>query len=118
MKRYVRANDDITAYGKCVGYGIDYRNMHNALHGILVFSDSDEAEQAYDQLKQAEQQAEQSEDEHEYNDILSYVFDSAVEDIDEINFRDFINVGGDKIYPRYDDEFIIIVNNFAVDLYL
>lgn len=114
MKRFVRTSDDITAYGKCVGYGVDYRNMHNAIHGILVFSDSDEAEQAYDQLKQAEQ----SEDEHEYNDILSYVFDFAIEDIDEINFRDFINVGGDKIYPRYDDEFIIIVNNIAVDLYL
>lgn len=112
MKRFVRTSDDITAYGKCVGYGVDYRNMHNAIHGILVFSDSDEAEQAYDQLKQAEQ----SED--EYNDILSYVFDFAIEDIDEINFRDFINVGGDKIYPRYDDEFIIIVNNIAVDLYL
>jgi hypothetical protein len=114
MKRYVRANDDITAFGKCVGYGIDYRSMHTAIHGILVFADSDEAEQAYDQLKQAEQ----SEDEHEYNYILSDVFDSAVEDIDEINFRDFINVGGDKIYPRYDDEFIIIVNNIAIDLYL
>jgi hypothetical protein len=112
--RYIGASDDILSYGKCIGYGVDYRNTHNALHGILVFADSDEAEQAYDQLKQAEQ----LEDEHEYNNILSDVFDFAIEDIDEINFRDFINVGGDKIYPRYDDEFIIIVNNIAVDLYL
>lgn len=112
--RYVRASDDILSYGKCIGYGIDYRNMHNAIHGILVFSDIDEAEQAYDQLKQAEQ----SEDDHEYAAILNEVFEFAVEDIDEINFRDFVDVGGDKIYPVYDDEFIIIVNDFAVDLYL
>lgn len=112
---YVKASEDnILAYGRCIGYGIDYRNMHTALHGILVFADSDEAEQAYDQLKQAEQ----LEDEHEYNNILRDVFDFAIEDIDEINFRDFINVGGDKIYPGYDDEFIIIVNNIAVDLFL
>lgn len=111
---YVRASDDILSYGKCIGYGVDYRNMHTAIHGILVFSDSDEAEQAYAELKQAEH----ANDEQEYNDILSYVFDFAVEDIDEINFRDFINVGEDKIYPRYDDEFIIIVNDFTVDLYV
>ena len=109
---YVRASDDIMAYGKCIGYGVDYRNMHNAIHGILVFADIDEAEQAYNQL------TERVDDEHEYNAILSDVFESVVEDIDEINFRDFVDVGGDKIYPVYDDEFIIIVNDFAVDLYL
>lgn len=114
MKRFINASDDILAYGKCIGYGVDYRNMHTAIHGILVFSDRDEAEQAYDELKQAER----TNDEYEYNDILDYVFDFAVEDIDEINFRDFINVGGDKIYPRYDDKFIIIVNDFVVDLYV
>lgn len=111
---YVRASDDILSYGKCIGYGVDYRNMHTAIHGILVFSDIDEAEQAYDQLKQAER----SNDEHEYAAILDDVFEFAVEDIDEINFRDFVDVDGDKIYPLYEDEFIIIVNDFAVDLYL
>ena len=113
-KGYVRASDDILAYGKCIGYGVDYRNMHTGLHGILVFSDIDEAEQAYDDLKQAER----ANDDHEYNAILDNVFEFAVEDIDEINFRDFVELDGDKIYPVYSDEFIIIVNDFAVDLYL
>lgn len=111
---YIGASDGIFSYGKCLGYGVDYRNMHTGIHGILVFADIDEAEQAYDDLKQAEY----SKDEYEYNDILDDVLESVVEDIDEINFRDFVNVDGDKVYPYSDDEFIIIVNDFAVDLYL
>lgn len=114
MKRFVKSNDDITAYGKCVGYGIDYRNMHNAIHGILVFSDNDDAKQCYDDLKQAEY----VEDQSEYDVILEQVFDFAIDNVEEINYRDFRDVAGEEIYPLYDDEFIIIVNNVAVDLYL
>ena len=105
---------DITAFGKCVGYGIDYRDMHNALHGVLVYSDRREAEEYYDDLKRAEQ----AEDEHEYNDIVDTAFSCAVEDIDDINYRDYVETGSDKIYPIYDDEFIILVNRVAVDLYV
>ncbi len=115
-KGYVKASyaKDITAFGKCIGYGIDYRNMHTALHGILVFSDRYEAEQFYDDLTHAES----AEDEQEYNYIIGDVFDAAIDNIEEINHRDYVETGSDKIYPMYDDEFIILVNRIAVDLYM
>lgn len=114
MKRFINASDDILAYGKCIGYGVDYRNMHTAIHGILVFSDRDEAEYAYDELKRAER----TNDEHEYDDILDHVFNFAVDTIEEVNYRDYVELDSDKIYPVYDDEFIIIVNSISIDLYV
>lgn len=113
---YVRASyaKDITAFGKCIGYGIDYRNMHNALHGVLVYSDRDDAEGFYDDLIQAEN----AKDDHEYNAIVDNAFNYAIDNIEDINYRDYVKTDNDKIYPIYDDEFIIIVNRTAVDLYM
>ena len=113
-KGYVRASGDILSYGKCIGYGVDYRNMHTAIHGILMFSDIDEAEQAYAELTRAAR----TDDENEYNDILDYIFNLAIDTIEEVNYGDYVELDGDKIYSVYDDEFIIIVNDLAVDLYL
>lgn len=113
-KGYVKASDDILAYGKCIGYGIDYRNMHTAIHGIAVFSDIDEAKQAYAELKRAER----ANDDHEYYDILDYAFDLTIDIIEEVNYRDYVELDGDKIYPIYEDEFIIIVNPVSIDLYV
>lgn len=110
---YVRASDDITAYGKCIGYGIDYRNMHNALHGILVYSDRSEAEDLYDDLIQAKRARE----EYEYDNAVEIAFNCAIDDIEDID-RDFIETDSDKIYPVHDDEFIIIVNRAVINLFL
>ena len=111
---YIGASEDIFAYGKCIGYGVDYRNMHTATHGILVFSDKDEAEYAHLDLMRAAA----VDDNHKSNFVVEDVFNSAVEVLEDINYRNFTKIDGEKIYPYHDDEFIIIVNNVAVDLYL
>lgn len=111
---YVRASDDILAYGKCIGYGVDYRNMHTAIHGIIVFSDRDDAEWAYDELKRASR----ADYGHEYDFILDDIFNSSIEVLEEINYRNFTDAAGEKVYPYHDDEFIIIVNNISVDVFV
>lgn len=101
-------------------YCINYRNMHTAIHGLILFDTRREAEDAYGFLKKNIRKIEMSEmeDEFTYEDIVNIVFNSSEGCIDEINFRD---IKEKQLYGKlqkvYCDDYII-VNFSSIDLYL
>ena len=80
-------------------YGVNFRNMHTAIHGIIVFNDVDEAIRCAKQLEETE-----SGETLEYFDYSDF--------IEEINYRD-IETTEDGTF--YDD--IKIVNDVFIDVY-
>lgn len=80
-------------------YGIDFRNMHNAIHGLIIFDNEQEALTCAKQL-----------DETEDGEILEFYEYSDF--IEEIDYRHIENTENGKYY---DD--IKIVNNITIDLY-
>lgn len=96
-------------------YGIEYRNMHTAIHGILVFANKKDAMNAYKNLQTLENVSSQE----RYDDILNTVFNICDRDFDlaEINYRDVVE-NSPYNYYQCDDTKIIIVNQLFFDLYI
>ena len=93
-------------------YGIEYRNMSDALHHIAIYADKESAEHADEQIFETESNGEPL--------TLSLLAD-AENDL-EINFRnvDAIYDDNEQIsYRHYSDgeHNIIIINNPAYDIY-
>jgi len=80
-------------------YGINFRNMHTAIHGIIIFDNVDEAIACAKQL-----------DETKDGETLEY-FDYS-DFIEEIDYRDIENTENGEFYND-----IRIVNNVSIDLY-
>ena len=96
-------------------YAIDYRNMHNAIHGLLIFNTYARAMKFAGELRTLERSSENADiNECEYNDTIEEIFSKAIDHIEEINFRS-INETGEYVT----DNFIYnVVNQCAIDLYL
>lgn len=107
---YVKAS---TGSGKRLGYGVEYRNMHTAIHGILWSADKKVA----NEIAEICEGLATNEDEEMYEsymcDLESYLFSDKVFSIDEINYRD---VTKDQKY-YLNDGYIQIINPIAYDLY-
>lgn len=98
-----------------VGYGIDYRDMHTAIHGIIWVRSRNKSliEQIYDVFLDLESDDPEAVSNAEA-DLEFYLGHDYVEVEDEINFRDITKDG--KYYLN-DDEYILILNDTAFDLY-
>lgn len=104
---YVKASRESD---KRLGYGVEYRDMHSALHGILLATDKATA----NKVDTICSKLEDVEDEHKYNSLINKLESLDVETIEEINFRD---VTKDKKY-YFEGGYIQIINPIAYDLYL
>jgi hypothetical protein len=97
-----------------LGYGINYRSMHTAIHGIIWSPD----ETLIDNVLGICQILEDAEDEHTYDSYMSeleaYFASNELFSIDEIDYRDITKDG------RYycEDGYIEIVNPVSIDLYI
>lgn len=86
-------------------YGINYRNMRTAIHGLIVFDNEQKAINAYNQLKNLENCT----NDIDYEIILEEVLSMSNYIIDEIDYRD---ISDDLVYDN-----IKIINLNSVDLY-
>jgi len=96
-------------------YAVDYRNMHNAIHGLLIFKQYKKATQAAKELQRLWKYSDNADvNEFIYNDEIDKAFATADDHMEEINFRD---INAANVY-MVDDVPIFIINNCAIDLYL
>lgn len=107
---YVKASDDIQ---ELLGYGINYRDMHTAIHGIIWSPD----ENLIYRIDSICRELENTEDSATYDDyldeLMGYLASNEIFLQEEINFRDITK--DDKYYC--DDGYIQIINPVAVDMY-
>ena len=105
---YVKASRD--ASDKRLGYGVEYRNMHTAIHGIYWST----SKQVANKINTICSKLENSEDEGEYNLLLQQLDSLEMDVIEEINYRDVTK--DNKYY--LDDGYIQIINSISYDLYV
>lgn len=103
------------------GYAVEIRDMHDAMHDLLLFNNKDDAEWAYEQLNTIEHNFNTDYyyddlDEYEYRDMISDIFNQADDYIEEIDFRREID--DNNVWTAYDDSTWQIVNDVQVDLWL
>ena len=99
-----------------LGYGIDYRNMRTAIHGIIWSPDKDIIDTISticSELELASDQGEESTYNSYMGDLEEYLASKEVFLEEEIDFRDITK--DDKYYCE--DGYIQIINPVAVDLY-
>lgn len=108
---YVKASSDDNQ--ELLGYGIDYRDMHTAIHGIIWSPDKN----LIDQIEGLCREMGNAEDEATYddylNELLGHLASNKIFLQEEINFRDITK--DNKYYC--DDGYIQIINPVAVDMY-
>lgn len=96
-----------------IGYGVDYRNMRTALHGIIWAKNKRIAEDIYDVFLDLESDNPETVSNAEA-DLEFYVNSDDVFVEDEIYFKD---ITYDMKYYFDDDTYVVILNNIAFDLY-
>lgn len=71
------------------GYAVEIHNYRTACHDLLLFSNKRDAENAYDNLRIISDSIDEGlyESEYEVDEALNFVFDSADEYIEAIDFR-------------------------------
>jgi hypothetical protein len=106
-----------------VGYGIDYRNMRTALHGIIWTKNKHIAEDIYGVFLDLESDDSETVSNAEA-DLDFYVNSADVFVEDEIYFKDITytynretNKFEDGKYYFDDDTYVVILNDIAFDLY-
>ena len=97
-------------------YGIDFRSMHTAIHGLFVFKTEDQAVNALNKLGDLEHVTDRIDDEEErariYELIIQGIYGYPFDVIDEIDHREI-----QKIMEFYDESDLTIINEVAVDIY-
>jgi len=96
-----------------VGYGVDYRDMHTAVHSIIWARDRVTAEDIYAVFTELESDDPETVSFAEA-DLDFYMGSGDVHIEEEINFRDITR---DMKYYLDDDRYIEILNDIAFDLY-
>ena len=102
-------------------YAIDYRSMHNAIHGLILFNTRKQVTEAHTMLKTLAH----TKTEEDYNSLLEEVLNNCYTVVDDLNYRDFqpvmkefkysINENG-HVHPVYDNVTIINYDQ-SIDLY-
>lgn len=94
-------------------YAINYRDMHTAMHGLILFDSKEDAESSLVILNEQKEEGVQSvfEYAHSVEDEINY------RDIPEVitNFEYLINENG-RVHPVIND-ITIINHDSAVDIY-
>lgn len=97
-----------------LGYGIDYRDMHTALHGIMWTPDKSLIKQIERICQELTSDNLPKDDYYEYwGELEGYFASNELFDEEEINFRDITS--DNKYYCG--DGYIQIINPVAFDLY-
>jgi hypothetical protein len=116
VKRYNEGEDGYDAwYAYSYKYAVEYRDMHSAIHNIIVtkYPDKAKAEEILEAVNVIADSPEEGDMEMNY-DILNRIGD--VDDTLEINFRHIKEINGKKYWG--DDDQIMIINTGVVpDLY-
>lgn len=94
------------SFGNYNEFAIDFRSMHTAIHGLIVFNNKRDALNAYDTLKKLEH----CDNDTDYELILQSVLDSSEYLINEINYKD---ISKDLVYDN-----IKVINALSIDLYI
>lgn len=111
-------------------YCVDFRNMHTAIHGLVIFKDKRIAEIEYTKLSTAiigidglyrHENINSEQYNKLYSEILDSFFKNSILVIEEVNFREFTEiVRYGKMYKKYqvNDKIYLIINSLsAIDLY-
>lgn len=101
--------------GELIGYGVNYRNFHTAVHGIFWTPDEMLARTVAIICYRLDDPVDDQQYEDSWNELESYLASNELFHIEEINYRDITK---DNKYYCNDDQYIEIVNAVAVDLFL
>lgn len=108
-------------------YCIDFRDMHTAIHGLIVFNSRKEAETAYLNYKKRTDALERdrlqgkidAEDANcIYQSLTENLFNHAVNVYEEINFREIKEEMSTKYLKYYKVKSCIIINMMSLDIYM
>lgn len=103
---------------KRIMYAVDYRNMNTAIHGLFYGKDRRMVEMFAKRLEAIEDDTETSPEEMQFvwDDLMSEFPD--IQQIEEVNFRDFVDLPGGYKGLEDDDTIYRIVNRVGIDLYM
>lgn len=117
-KKVSKRNKKITAAAKLperIGYAIDYRNMHTAIHGLIWSPD----ENLIHKISALCEELENTDSEELYEmyvgELEGYLAANEAFIEEEINYRDILK---DDKYYFDDDQYVEIVNVLPYDLYM
>ena len=110
---YVKAATDRST--ECIGYGVNYRSMYTAIHGIIWSPDKS----LIDHVALICQELEHATVDDAYTmymeELESYFASNEIFWIEEIDYRDITK---DNKYYTDDNEYIQIINPGFYDLYM
>lgn len=105
-----------------IGYAVEFRNMHSAIHGLICFENERDAELAYDILSRIDEIKDPDEQDRVIVDVLDDANLYEEYGLPEIDWRDTYQDDADEqyYYDVTDDERVKIVNDddVAIDLYM
>lgn len=105
-----------------IGYAVEFRNMHSAIHGLICFEDERTAELAYDILSRIDEIKDPDDQDTVIVDVLDDADLYEEYGLPEIDWRDTYqdDSDGQYYYDVTDDERVRIVNedDVAIDLYM
>ena len=112
-------------------YCIDFRNMHNGIHGLFVFENRQKAEDNYTYLKRGIRELEilrtkekisEEEGTLKYNTLIDNVYREAMSYYEEVDYRDkqesMIRNRLEQYYEMNGFRYIVVNFMQTLDLYL
>ena len=112
-RAYIKADTEDSS--ELLGYGIDYRDMHTAIHGIMWSPDKALIDNVEQICRALSAETITNDDYQDFcNELEGYFASNELFDEEEINFR---NITKDNKY-YLQDGYIQIVNPVSYDLYL
>ena len=110
--RRIQATDDMA---ERIGYAVDYRNMHTAIHGLIWSPD----ERLIHKISALCEEIENTDNDDLYDayvgEIEGYLASNEVFVEEEINYRDITD---DYKYYFDDDQYVEVINILPYDLYM
>lgn len=101
---------------KAAGYAINVHDMHDGMHDLLLFNDSNDAEWAENQLHIINDRVDNGDiDDYEYYDMLHCVYKMADDYIEEINFR--TEIDNNNVWTALDDSKWQIINIVSIPIW-
>ena len=102
---------------KQIMYAVDFRSMHTAIHGLYYGKNRRDVEQ-FAKALEAISSDDLNDDERYFAMEDLYAQFPDIKMIEEVNYRDFVDLPGGYKGMEDDDTIYRIVNNVALDLYM
>lgn len=112
---------DLSESQKKTVYGVEYRSMQNACHGLLVYKTESQAISASRRLREMDAESETDREAGVSSAVAFYdLYDLQIPGLEdkfkEIDYRDISRKDGERLYET--DEYLVkIVNAVAYDVY-